>query len=329
MGLSRIPKDSIEEISEVDNVSQVVGFKNKIINGDFQLSQRGNYTSATALDGNAIYYLDRFTTALENMSGNLTHNLNQAISTSNTTNTVRIDFTQTTSTGVLLHRTKVEDCIKLRGQTLTISAKVKGTIPNCSFIIYDGIAETYYEATNYVNSGSWTEVSASISIDSSATGDSDGALLVYITSRDALANNGTLTSGEYLEFTQFQLEEGSVATKFESRLYAVELALCQRYYEKIDYVMFEQGSLGDAGRLLIINGVYKTTKRIAIEPTIYALNAGNTINSISNYSNGNEITGINYISNPNVNNLGSYLQCLVAPASPYSQVGYAIIDAEL
>ena len=38
--------------------------------------------------------------------------------------------------------------------------------------------------------------------------------------------------GNFVEFTQVQLELGKVATPFEHRSYGEELALCQRYYFK-------------------------------------------------------------------------------------------------
>ena len=41
------------------------------------------------------------------------------------------------------------------------------------------------------------------------------------------------TAGNYIEFTGVQLEKGTVATPFEFRPYATELALCQRYYQVI------------------------------------------------------------------------------------------------
>ena len=41
------------------------------------------------------------------------------------------------------------------------------------------------------------------------------------------------TLGNYVEFTGVQFEKGTIATPFEFRPYAVELALCQRYYYSI------------------------------------------------------------------------------------------------
>jgi hypothetical protein len=43
------------------------------------------------------------------------------------------------------------------------------------------------------------------------------------------------TNGATFYVTGVQLEEGSVATPFERRPYGTELALCQRYYQQIDY----------------------------------------------------------------------------------------------
>ena len=41
-----------------------------------------------------------------------------------------------------------------------------------------------------------------------------------------------LSTGQWMEFANVQLELGSVATDFEHRSYGEELALCQRYYQK-------------------------------------------------------------------------------------------------
>jgi hypothetical protein len=41
----------------------------------------------------------------------------------------------------------------------------------------------------------------------------------------------SIANGDYFTLTGVQLEKGSVATPFEVRPYATELALCQRYYE--------------------------------------------------------------------------------------------------
>lgn len=46
---------------------------------------------------------------------------------------------------------------------------------------------------------------------------------------------GTAGAADYYEVEQIQLEQGSIATPFENRAYAVELALCHRYARKQAY----------------------------------------------------------------------------------------------
>ena len=70
------------------------------------------------------------------------------------------------------------------------------------------------------------------------------------------------TSGATFYITGVQLEKGSTATSFDYRPYGTELALCQRYYEVIEYIylMFPWGS----GTQVIRSWVnYKVTKRAA------------------------------------------------------------------
>lgn len=56
-----------------------------------------------------------------------------------------------------------------------------------------------------------------------------------------------------------KLEEGPIATKFISRPYAEELALCQRYYERSNHIV--RGLIGEGSIRLSHNVQYKQTKR--------------------------------------------------------------------
>jgi hypothetical protein len=49
----------------------------------------------------------------------------------------------------------------------------------------------------------------------------------------SIDTNWYATSGNFVEWTGVQLEKGTIATPFEVRPYATELALCQRYYYQI------------------------------------------------------------------------------------------------
>jgi hypothetical protein len=87
---------------------------------------------------------------------------------------------------------------------------------------------------------------------------------------------GTAGAADYYEITGVQLEAGSYATTFSraGSTIAGELALCQRYYEKLGTVRFDVTSAGDFFNSL----PYKVTKRVA--PTIAYTYAGS--NNTSN-----------------------------------------------
>jgi hypothetical protein len=59
-----------------------------------------------------------------------------------------------------------------------------------------------------------------------------------------------MNAGNYIEITGVQLEKGTVATPFEFRNYAQELALCQRYFEK-SFDITQAIAAGDSGNFVI------------------------------------------------------------------------------
>jgi hypothetical protein len=52
------------------------------------------------------------------------------------------------------------------------------------------------------------------------------------------------SSADLVSFTGVQLEVGSVATEFEHRSYGEELALCQRYYQRLGGVSYAGIAVG-------------------------------------------------------------------------------------
>ena len=117
------------------------GRKNYIINGDFQLSQRGDYTSATAIS-NQTYYLDRWTTDVSGVSATIQQKTHQAVGDKGDRyykNTVKMAATSS-ATGYLQLRQKVETAVyeSLYGKTVTVSAWVKSNHPNVRLRIESG-----------------------------------------------------------------------------------------------------------------------------------------------------------------------------------------------
>ena len=73
-GLDLMRSDTTQDAR--DNIS--AGRKNYIINGDFQISQRADYTSATTA-ANQVYYLDRWTVDVSGVSATIQQKTNQHI----------------------------------------------------------------------------------------------------------------------------------------------------------------------------------------------------------------------------------------------------------
>jgi hypothetical protein len=78
--------------------------------------------------------------------------------------------------------------------------------------------------------------------------------------------NWPLYAGNYVEVTGVQLEKGTVATGFEQRPFATELALCQRYYETgTSSVVF---TVSGGAQTTSSSVFYKVTKRSATTPVL-------------------------------------------------------------
>jgi len=202
------------KIADAAVVSLKSGRKNLIINGGFNVSQRGDYTTATTAADN-VYYLDRFKAVTNGASATVQH-------INNTTyNSLKMTATSTAS-GTLGAISFLEEFQK--GKTLTASVRMKSNNSNARVLIYDGVS---FLATSSTHTGDGSEeiITATGVVSTSAT-----LLRVYTTISTAGVGAVSITSGDYIEIAEVQLEVGSVATDFEHRSYGEELALCMRYY---------------------------------------------------------------------------------------------------
>lgn len=234
------------------------GRRNLIINGDFQVSQRGDYSSATATS-DAIFHLDRWKTSVSGINANvqrITSNLPDEASYA-----IRMEATSTAASAYLGIRQNYEHMDRIVGIPLRVSAWVRTNNPNCRLTFYDGVGAQVSEP--HSGNGSWEKLEMNVTSKGSAYALFD----VFISSYNV--GYTSVTSGDYFEVTLYQVERGKVATPFEHRSYGEELALCQRYFEQMSGGAGEMiagvGQAFDAysGETAII---YKVEKRAA--PTI-------------------------------------------------------------
>lgn len=201
----------------VDRVPYV-GRRNILINGDFKISQRGDYSSATASNGG--YMVDRWYSVDGGVSSTVQTVSNVTLPNGVATTSIKRVATSSNDTGYLQLRQKVEtqNLDAFVGRQLTLSGWMK---TNNSDIarpsVFDG--DSWKSADTIVADEQWHFFSFTFTLASNT---------LYEFGNQ---HSPAVASGDYYEMALWQLELGSVATPFEHRSYGEELALCQRYYQ--------------------------------------------------------------------------------------------------
>ena len=211
--------------------------KNKIINGDFGIWQRGTSFAVPGNSGN--YTADRFSFAYN--AAMTTHTVSQQTFTAGTapvsgyegTYYLRSVITTPASATVCVMNTNLEDVRLFAGQTMTVSfwAKNDSTRTISANVTQNfgsgGSTPSVTQSGMGVSVGtSWTRVSTTYSVPS-ISGKTIGTSS-YLQIQIAWA----ATTGATTEIWGVQAEAGSVATAFQTATGTIqsELAACQRYF---------------------------------------------------------------------------------------------------
>jgi hypothetical protein len=227
-----------EAINLLDSAQYAAG-KNKIINGDFGVWQRG--TSFT-LPGTGAYTADRFRNS-NATTDPISRTVTQQTFTPGTAPVAGYEgtyfwrstlTTKGSCTGVRIQQ-RIEDVRTLAGQTATFSFWAKSdtsrvnTVEMSQFFGSGGSATVdFLTATNFTTTTAWQRFTFTVSIPGVAgktigTGSNLAPLIGQ--------NN---TDGSVLDLWGLQLEAGSTASNFQTATGTIqgELAACQRYYQK-------------------------------------------------------------------------------------------------
>lgn len=232
------------------NNGPVSGFKNAVINGNFDFWQRGtSFTNtSTAAPESALYSADRW--FLQPYQTSTTHSvtvsrqaftLGQTDVPNNPNYFLRVN---TTAVGTLISLTmqnRIEGVKTFAGQQVTLSLWAKAssaTTLSARFTQRFGTGGTPSAAVDPAGSvttwnvtTSWQRFTLTTTIPSvsgkTIGTNNDDHLMV------AIAKDPVTVSS--FDIAQVQVEEGPVATDFEQRPLGTELALCQRYYQIWEY----------------------------------------------------------------------------------------------
>lgn len=268
---------------------QTYGFKNYIINGGFDVWQRGTSQASSGYGSD-----DRWINA--NSGSTKTHSQVACTDTERALFNASY-FSRTVVSSVAgagnncIKAQFIEDVTKLAGKTVTLSFWAKadsnkniaiefeqnfgtGGSPSVSIA---GIGAQQVSLTTI-----WQKKTITVTLPS-IIGKTLGTNGINTTSTaigfwfDAGSNYNTYTnslgqqSGTF-DIAQVQLEQGTVATPFEQRPYGLELSLCQRYYE-VGYTKMYSGN----SSIVATTPSFKTQKR-TVPTLVYSAPPGGISN---------------------------------------------------
>ena len=299
-GATSIPVLAIDAKGRVTTASTsaitsgFTGFRNRIINGEFGIAQRGTSFVSGANDDDS-YNLDRWYVLSD---GNDAVDITQETSTvpTNQLTAIALDVETANKKFGIAQIIEQKNCVGLIGGNVTLSfkAKVSSTTKldnvKAAVVAWSGTADTVTsdiisawgaEGTDptLIANATFENTPANLSVTTSyatytLTANIDTAstknLIVFIWS-----DVTDTTAGDFLYITDVQLEAGSTATEFERRPIGTELALCQRYYYSALASTHGFPCPSTGGFAAIVTYYWKVSMRAA--PTIV-----HTLNSSSN-----------------------------------------------
>jgi hypothetical protein len=266
----------------VVKTEELVNNRNRIINGDMRIDQRN---AGAAVTGSGYVSVDRFfiansnTTSQRITSGSATGFSNYLKLTKNAGSS--IDLRQTVELPVVGQAGEF-----FVGSTWTLSFWAKSISGGETLTFYSyfrqGVAtgtatSVAAPATPTITlSTGWTFYKTTFTIDVSPSG-SDLCVAFRLD-----------TTASELHITGVQLEAGSVATPFERRPYGTELALCQRYYYKMQ-ATGNNGFFASAYNILTTRAAGITQLPISMRTAPTALEQNGTAGDYRIYANDTNI----------------------------------------
>ena len=326
---------------EMINASPLTGFRNKIINGDFDVWQR---ETSDSLSNETAYVADRW----QNGTGSSgaatvsrqTFTLGQTDVPGNPRYFMRHDQTVGGGSTFILAQ-RVEDARTLSGETATFTFYAK---------VSSGTIAVDVDYSQNFGTGGSPSTENTVTIQSSETITTSWQKFQYVFDIDSISGKTLGTnSNDFLRIrlvlpasTTFTLDIAHVSLvpgdatdeddPFSSRHIQQELTLCQRYYEKSYSLDTAPGAIAVTGSVLmravsatsIYHTVYwKTSKRDIPTVTVYSTDTGAS-GKVYNGSSGSDVnSSLLYTS------INSYVEAAVADGAAKAMGWHWTADAEI
>ena len=207
------------------------GFKNRIINGAMQISQRATSATITAASTIAAGYstVDRFYVYCT--GANVT--AAQVAGSGATKNRLQITGAASVTAVGVGQRIEALNSYDLAGSTATLSADLAISATLTTVTWTASYATTTADTFGTLASPTVTQIATgTFTVTSTVTNFSTNITIpaAATTGIQIVFTVGALTAGLTWTVGNVQLEKGSTATSFDYRPYTTELALCQRYF---------------------------------------------------------------------------------------------------
>lgn len=262
------------------------GLKNKVINGNFDIWQRGtsyNHTSSASIPGYVAadrWYNNANGGSLCSVSRQA-FALNQSDVPTGANWFLRCQFTSANGGGCYAtQQYRIENVQRFMGKTVTLSFWAKAAAtgqPICvEFTGSAGAGGTgsfnTVGVTSFALTTSWVRYSVTVTIPTTgvtAVADPSTSSLNFNIWFDSDTNNASRNNNlgfhsGTIDLAGMQLEEGAFATAFEQRPTAYELFLCQRYYESRGYFF---SGYNTSGQVIYGDSPFTVKKRTS--PSIF------------------------------------------------------------
>lgn len=309
-----------------------LGVRNLIINGDMRIAQRG--TSVTNVVGGNYNTVDRWqwvevSTATLDMEQSTDVPSGQGFVYSSKL-TVNTADTSIAASDYSYYRQPIEgnntshlEFGTANAKTITISFWVKSSITGtyCVTLHNNTFARAYIAEYTIDSANTWEKKTITVVGDTTGTWTTDNTrgLILHFTLATGTDSQGITgwqggvklgtanqvnwlgTTGATLYLTGVQLEVGDTATPFEHRPYDMELARCQRYFQKsfpYSTAVAQNTGIGGNHRITIIGTGYGTVSPVLFKttmrstPSITTYNPYNTNNLARNTAISADISGI-------------------------------------
>ena len=302
--------------------------RNLIINGAMQVAQRGTSfaeaSSIYTLDRFRYYRnIDTGEVTISQQAVTDLAGFTKALKVNTTTAETGIPSKSGAKYSTLIYRVEAQDLQHIANGTssakpLTLSFYVKSNVTGTFCVsIYksDNTARLVSLPYTINSANTWEQKTLSIPADTSGGGinndNGEGYALYWIFARQQGYQGTTSTSwinyvdtgwanlctasifenvNDHIFITGVQLEVGSVATDFEHRSFAQELALCQRYYfggATSGTVYYGSRYHADNSMVHVVLPVLMRTTPTVVTPTIGGLTGSGALNSI--YENNQQV----------------------------------------